>query len=163
MTETPHPAAPHHLPFFITAPGQTDVLMVVMLVVLLVVVLILGNLYFKLHALPDRIAHRTSPGQMQLVAVLTLLALFTHNNLFWIAALLLAFVQFPDFSSPLNSIAQSLEKLARRIEPAAEPAPSMPLASAAPTPPIRPMEAEPPPTVVLGRRGDLPEKGGDHA
>ena len=30
MTESIHPAASHHLPAFITAPGETDVLMVVM-------------------------------------------------------------------------------------------------------------------------------------
>ena len=29
MSEPLHPAAPHHLPSFITAPGDTDVLMVV--------------------------------------------------------------------------------------------------------------------------------------
>ena len=34
-----HPAAPHHLPAFITAPGETDVLMVVMAVFLIVAVL----------------------------------------------------------------------------------------------------------------------------
>jgi hypothetical protein len=28
MAESLHPAAPHHLPSFITAPGDTDVLMV---------------------------------------------------------------------------------------------------------------------------------------
>ena len=27
MAESMHPAAPHHLPSFITAPGDTDVLM----------------------------------------------------------------------------------------------------------------------------------------
>ena len=86
MTESPNPLAPHHLPFFITAPGGTDVLMVALLVILLVVVLILGNLYFQLHSLPERIAHRQHSGQMQLVAVLCLLALFTHNNVFWVAA-----------------------------------------------------------------------------
>jgi hypothetical protein len=42
---------------------------------------------------------------------LALLALFTHNNVFWVAALLLAVVRWPDFSTPLNSIADSLEKL----------------------------------------------------
>jgi len=105
------------MPFFITAPGETDVLFVAMLVLLLVIVLVLGNLYFQLHALPDRIAHKSNPGQMQLVAVLTLIALFTHNNLFWIAALLLAFIQFPNFTSPMNSIARSLEKLTNGGEP----------------------------------------------
>ena len=36
MNASLNPAAPHHLPIFITAPGETDVLMVVMAVVLLV-------------------------------------------------------------------------------------------------------------------------------
>jgi len=29
VSESLHPAAPHHLPSFITAPGDTDILMVV--------------------------------------------------------------------------------------------------------------------------------------
>ncbi|MDN3718716.1 hypothetical protein QW131_04475 [Roseibium salinum] len=46
--------------------------------------------------------------------MLGLLALFTHNNIFWVAALLLAFVQVPDFVSPLGSIANSLSRMANR-------------------------------------------------
>ena len=42
MTEPLHPAASHHLPSFITAPGETDVLMVVMAVILVVAVLGFG-------------------------------------------------------------------------------------------------------------------------
>ena len=48
------------------------------------------------------------------MAVLGLLALFTHNHIFWIAALLLAMVQFPDFSTPIYSIADSLSRMAGR-------------------------------------------------
>ena len=62
-------------------------------------------------------AHRTNPVQMQFVAVLTLLALFTHNHVFWIAALLLALVELPDFTTPMYSMAESLEKLVRRPRP----------------------------------------------
>jgi len=152
MAESPNPLAPHHLPFFITAPGQTDVLMVAMLVILLVVVLILGNLYFQLHSLPERIAHRKHSGQMQLVAVLTLLALFTHNNIFWVAALLIVFVQLPDFSSPLNSIAQSLQKLTGGSEVSTAPVPSIP------APPM-----EPSVTFVDEPRSDLPEESKHNA
>jgi hypothetical protein len=36
MTETPNPLAPHHLPWFITAPGETDVLLVAVVLVGLV-------------------------------------------------------------------------------------------------------------------------------
>ena len=109
-----NPAAPHHLPSFITAPGESDWLMTVMAVFLVVVVVSVGLIYLRLHALPEHMAHRTSKVQMQFVAVLALLALFTHNHVFWIAALLLALVELPDFSTPMNSIALSLEKLSRR-------------------------------------------------
>ena len=85
-----NPAAPHHLPIFVTAPGGSDWLMTVMAVFLLVAVVSVGLIYLKLHALPEHMAHRTSKVQLQFVAVLALLALFTHNHVFWIAALLLA-------------------------------------------------------------------------
>lgn len=109
-----HPLAPHDLPSFVTAPGETDVLLVAMLLVLIGAVLMVGNLYFQLHSLPERMAHRTNRVQIEIVAVLCLLALFTHEHIFWIAALLLAMIQFPDFSTPLNRIADSLED--RRVE-----------------------------------------------
>ena len=80
-----NPAAPHHLPAFVTAPGQSDWLMTVMAVFLLVAVVSVGLVYLKLHALPEHMAHRTSKVQLQFVAVLALLALFTHNHVFWIA------------------------------------------------------------------------------
>ena len=43
--------------------------------------------------------------------VLALLALFTHNNVFWVAAVILALLKFPDFLTPINSISDSLKKL----------------------------------------------------
>lgn len=109
-----HPAAAGHLPVFITPPGETDVLLVVMVVFLLLMIFLIGLLYLRLHALPEHMAHGASKTQLQVVAVLALIALFTHNHLFWIAALLLALVEWPDFASPLNSIARSLRKLAGR-------------------------------------------------
>lgn len=125
MMETPsglNPGAPHHLPGFIAGPGQSDWLMTVMGVFLLVAVIGIGLVYLKLHALPEHMAHRTNKVQLQVVAVLALLALFTHNHVFWIAALLLALVELPNFSTPMNSIALSLERLSGRDrEPAAAP------------------------------------------
>lgn len=112
MDEKIHPAAIEHLPFFITAPGQTDILFNGMVIFMLAVILVVGNLYFQLHAVPERLAHRTNLVQMEFIAVLALISLFTHNNLFWIAGLLLAMIRFPDFSTPMASIAGSLEKLA---------------------------------------------------
>ena len=116
MADPIHPAAIEHLPGFITAPGETDVLFNVIVVFLLVLVLVIGNLYFQLHAVPERMAHRTSKVQMEIVAVLALISLFTHNHLYWIAGLLLAFIPFPDLSTPIYSIAESLEKLSGRVE-----------------------------------------------
>ena len=75
MTESIHPAAPHHLPLFITAPGETDVLMVVMAIVLMLFTLMVGIFYFRLHALPERFAH--NKVQLEIVCVLALLAMFT--------------------------------------------------------------------------------------
>jgi len=107
-----HPLAPHHLPPFITAPGETDVLMVAMSIFLIVAVLAVGNFYLQLHTLPERMAHKSQKLQFEIVAVLGLLALFTHIHLFWIAGLLLALIDLPDFSTPLRSIASSVERIA---------------------------------------------------
>src|ERR687898_3324730 len=105
MTASLNPAAPHHLPAFITAPGDTDVLMVVMAVFLVVAVLAVGTLFLRLHTLPERMAHRTHKLQFEIVAVLGLLALFTHMDIFWVIGLLLAIIDLPDFGGPLNRIA----------------------------------------------------------
>jgi hypothetical protein len=119
QAEGAHPAAPAHLPFFITRPGETDVLMVAMAIVLGGTVLLAGILFFRLHTLPERIAHKSQKLQFEIVAVLGLLALFTHIHLFWVAGLLLALIEFPDFSTPLSRMAGSLETLAARRRRAA--------------------------------------------
>jgi hypothetical protein len=107
-----HPAATDPLPYFMPAPGATDVLYVITAIFLVLLIFFVGIFYLKLHALPEHMAHGVNKLQFQIVGVLALLALFTHNNLFWVAALLLALIQIPDFSTPLNSISRSLEKLA---------------------------------------------------
>jgi len=108
---TMHPAAPHHLPPFITAPGQTDVLMVIMTVFLVIVLLLLGVFLFRLHMLPEQIAHKSRKVQYDIVAVLGLLGLFTMEHVFWIAALLIAVIDIPDFATPLRRVARALEKM----------------------------------------------------
>jgi hypothetical protein len=107
---------PHHLPFYFARPGETDVLMIVMGIFLILALLGVGNLYLRLHSLPERMAHKSQKLQFEIVAVLGLLALFTHIHLFWIAALLLALVDLPDFGTPLNSIAGSVKKIAGSAE-----------------------------------------------
>jgi hypothetical protein len=112
VSEPLHPMAPAHLPSFITAPGDTDILMVVVGVILLAAILFVGNIYLQIHSLPERMAHKSQKLQFEIVAVLCLLALFTHNHLFWVIALLLAMIDLPDFGTPLRSIAGSLQKMA---------------------------------------------------
>jgi hypothetical protein len=108
----PHPAATEHLPLFITSPGQTDVLLVVMAFILLASVVAFGTLFLRLHTLPERIAHKGHKLQFEIVAVLGLLALFTHIHWFWVAGLLLALIDIPDFSGGFERIAGSMEKIA---------------------------------------------------
>jgi hypothetical protein len=112
VSEALHPAAPHDLPSFITAPGDTDTLMVVVGIVLIGSILAVGNLYLHLHTMPERMAHKSQKLQFEIVAVLGLLALFTHNHLFWVIGLLLAMVDLPDFGTPLRRIAGSVDKIA---------------------------------------------------
>jgi hypothetical protein len=83
-------------------------------VFLVLLILGLGVLYFRLHALPEQMSHgRHNKAQFEIVAVLALLALFTHNNLFWVAALILAMVPIPDFTTPLNAIVTELKRIAK--------------------------------------------------
>jgi hypothetical protein len=149
MDTSIHPLATDHLPPFVTAPGQTDVLFNIMVVVLIVMVLLLGAFYFRLHALPERMAHRTNRTQMEIIGVLALISLFTHNHLFWIAGLLLAMVQFPDFRTPIVSIADSLNRIAGRYDqrPATEAAQVPPASADQPTP-------EPPPQPAVDVAGN---------
>lgn len=115
MELTLNPAAPHSLPWFITPPGSTDVLMNFTVVLVLLAVLLIGVLFFWLHSLPERMGHKKL--QFEVVAVLGLLSLFTHQHAFWIVGLLLALIDLPDFLSPLRRIAASSEKIAETDRP----------------------------------------------
>ncbi|MAZ33500.1 MAG: hypothetical protein CMO06_10180 [Thalassospira sp.] len=107
-------AAIAHAPFFIAGPGQSDVLFTIVIWSVVLAVFGLGALYLSLHALPERLAHHANHTQIQLISILTLLALFTHNNLFWLAALVIAVVQVPDFYTPINAIADAVKAMARQ-------------------------------------------------
>ena len=109
MTAAQHPAAPHHLPWFITAPGESDTLFTITTIVVIAIVTGLGVIFFRLHSLPERLGHKKF--QFEIVAVLGLLSLFTHVHAFWVAGLLLALIDLPDFQTPLKRIAASVEKL----------------------------------------------------
>jgi len=69
-----NPAAPHHLPWFFTAPGATDGLFIAMIVLLIVACVVIGNVFFYLYQLPMQMAGRgrIHKIQAQVVAVLAL-------------------------------------------------------------------------------------------
>ena len=99
---------PDYLPFYITAPGESDILFSAVAIALVGVVIGFGALYFTIQAIPDRMVKGAGKAQMQVVGLLGLISLFTMNNLYWIAAILLAAVRIPDLLTPLTQIAQSL-------------------------------------------------------
>src|SRR5438270_8231387 len=121
MAEALHPAATHHMPAFITAPGDTDVLMVAMALVLVLATVGFGLVFLRLHTLPERMAHRSKKLQFEVVAVLGLISLFTHEHLFWIIGLILALIDIPDFGGMLGRIAGSVESIAG-VKPPDDPA-----------------------------------------
>jgi hypothetical protein len=117
-----HPLVSQPLPAFVTTPDQTGYLFIATGAIILVSVFLFGLVYLRLHHLPDHIAHKSKKIQFEIVAVLGLLAMFTHLNAFWIAALLLALIDIPDFSTPPRRISGALAAmLARRQRQAALP------------------------------------------
>ena len=129
MSQQLHPAAPHHPPFFVPGADGADPMLVVMGIFLLATVFWVGTLYWKLHSLPERMAHKSQKLQFEIVAVLGLISLFTHMHIFWVAGLLLAMIDLPDFGTPMRSIADSVERIADAtleapaLAPETEPAP----------------------------------------
>jgi multisubunit Na+/H+ antiporter MnhF subunit len=116
-----HPAATHHLPFFITAPGETDVVLNITLWFVVACIILTGVIFLTIHSLPERMAHNSKKILLDLIALLCLLALLTHEHLFWFIAIILAFIDIPDFLTPVNSIAKSMKSLAAQeggVEPA---------------------------------------------
>ena len=112
MTAAPNPIATHHLPFFITAPGDTDTLFNIMVVFVVAIIVLTGVIFLTIHSLPERMAHKSKKIQLDLIAVLCLLALLLHEHIFWFAALILAFIDIPDFLTPVTRIATSVEAMA---------------------------------------------------
>ena len=88
--------------------------MVVIGIFLVATVLWVGTLYWRLHSLPERMAHKSQKLQFEIVAMLGLISLFTHMHIFWVAGLFLAMIDLPDFGTPMRSIADSVETHCRR-------------------------------------------------
>lgn len=114
-----HPLASHNLPWFTPGADGSDPLFTVATILVVAAVALLGVLFFTLHSLPERLGHKKL--QFEIVAVLGLLSLFTHVHAFWVAGLLLALIDLPDFGTPLKRMAAALEKQAGIEAP--EPAP----------------------------------------
>ncbi|WP_370455014.1 hypothetical protein [uncultured Ruegeria sp.] len=132
-----HPMATGHIPSYVTQADGSDYLFTFMVVFTVGMIVLIGVAYFTLHSIPEKMAHETNHPQFQLVGILALLALFTHNGIFWIAAVLVAGFQFPDFGAPLRQIADAIRSLAPGQdsevipdppEPNVEPEPSEPIA-----------------------------------
>ena len=114
MADNMHSMAPHHLPAFIPNADGSDLLFTSVIIGTIVLILVLGSAYFTLHSIPEKMAHESNSMQFQAIGILALLALFTHNNLFWVIALLLAAVRFPDFLTPIQSISESLKHMRKQ-------------------------------------------------
>eukprot|EP01037_Dinobryon_pediforme_P005806 gene5806-5869_t len=56
-----NPIATLYLPSFVTAPGESDGLLTFMTVFLIVVILSMGVLVLRIHTLPERKLHKSSP------------------------------------------------------------------------------------------------------
>ena len=79
MSTAPNPIATHHLPFFVTPPGQTDVLYNISMIFVVAMIVLFGVIFLTIHSLPERLAHKTKKIQLDIVAVLCLLALGTND------------------------------------------------------------------------------------
>jgi hypothetical protein len=109
-----NPIAIPYLPSFITSPEETDGLMTFMTFFVIVAILSIGILLLRIHTLPERKLHKSNKFQLEIVSILGLLALLTHVHVFWVIGLLLAFIDIPDFSTPILRMAGALDRLASR-------------------------------------------------
>ncbi|WP_369934389.1 hypothetical protein [Ruegeria sp. A3M17] len=124
-----HSMATGHIPSYVTQADGSDFLLTFMFVFTVLVIVLIGVGYFTLHSIPEKIAHESNHPQFQLVGILALLALFTHNGLFWVAAILVAGFQFPDVAAPLRAIADAIRSLGNQGNDVPAPAtPSQPTA-----------------------------------
>ncbi len=114
-----HPMATGHIPSYVAQADGSDFLLTFMFIFTVLVIVLIGVGYFTLHSIPEKIAHESNHPQFQLVGILALLALFTHNGLFWVAAILVAGFQFPDVAAPLRAISDAIRSLGAQNQQAA--------------------------------------------
>jgi hypothetical protein len=107
-----NPIATDHVPFFVTPPGGSDFLFHIVSWFVVACIIGIGVIFFTIHTLPERMAHRTKKVQLDIVAILCLISLFTNEHIYWIAAMILAFIELPDFLTPIQRIASAAEDIA---------------------------------------------------
>jgi hypothetical protein len=73
----------------------------------------IGSLMFRLLYLPEKMVPKEETAKYQVVATLCLLAMFSPGNLFWIAALLVAMTDIPDFTPFLQRITAAVRRIAQ--------------------------------------------------
>ena len=93
-----NPVAPHHLPWFMTAPGTTDYLLYGMLAFVILVVIAFGNLYSQLGAcVAGADAHRQTRCGCEIVCVASPSSLFSRTTTFSGSGIAARALQFPNF------------------------------------------------------------------
>ena len=102
------------LPFFVTGPGETDIFQIVVAIFLIFLVLSFGAIYFTIQSIPDRMAGGANKVQLQIIGLLGLLSLFSMNNIYWVAALLLAAIPINEVIAPFKSWEQSRSRDAQK-------------------------------------------------
>ena len=112
MSEPLHPAAPHHLPGFITAPGETDVLMIVVGIFLVLAVLGGRQPLFASAYLAGANGAQVAEAAIRDRGGAWLAGAVYAQPPVLGAGLLLAMIDLPDFGTPLRRIAGSVEKMA---------------------------------------------------
>lgn len=115
-----HPMAPAHLPSFAPGMDGSDGMLFNTGVFLVIAISCIGILIFMIHAIPEKVAHRSRKAQMEIVSVLCLLSLLSHNHIFWVIGLFLAFVDFPKLGEPFSRIALALERIGDARGPVAD-------------------------------------------
>jgi hypothetical protein len=100
-------------------------------------------------------AHRSKKLQFEVVAVLGLLALFTHMHIFWVIGLLLALIDLPDFTGPMRRIAGSAERIAGLPPGTGDAVDDSPMAHGA-------AQATPPTAALLASLGSAPARRLSH-
>ncbi|MFV0298392.1 MAG: hypothetical protein ACK5JT_20010 [Hyphomicrobiaceae bacterium] len=107
-------------------------------------ILAIGVVFWWLHSLPERMVHNRL--QYEIVAVLVLISLVTNEHIFWIAALLLAYMSIPEFKiskivAPFYRMANSLSVITKATQTTTVATPAEP---AAPPPYRSPYKPNPP-------------------